>query len=58
MSLVESGQFDLVSEAVPFEAEVLRCDALPAGEWTDWTEGDLLAEYRTRCRSERCERMT
>ena len=63
-TLVESGEFGSVSAAVSaaliqlreqraretalFEAELLRRDALPAGEWIDWREGDLLAEYRAR----------
>lgn len=63
-TLVDAGEFGSVSAAASaalihlreqraretalFEAEILRRSALPAGEWIDWQEGDLLAEYRAR----------
>ena len=63
-TLVEKGEFGSVSaaasaalihlrdrrerEATLFEAEILRRSALPADEWIDWKEGDLLAEYRAQ----------
>lgn len=63
-TLVDAGEFGSVSaaasaalihlreqrarEAALFEAEIMRRSALPADQWVEWKEGDLLAEYRAR----------